>query len=235
MRTRTPVLEDYLSTLAGVLPEFPPDQQHTAVTLYRELAKGERLTTERLASTLGVSREKAGEALARDPVRAFVHADKGQILGFGGLAVAPMHHEFRVKGRTLWTWCAWDSLFIPAVLGHTADVSSPDPETRERVRLTVSPTGIERVDPNDAVVSFLRPDANDFQSAKNVIGQFCHFVFFFTSRASGERWRSRHEGTFLYSLDDAFELGLRFARKQFGHELELLSAVPTGMTAESHR
>lgn len=226
MRTRTPALEDYWSTLARVLPELSPEQQRTAVTLYRELAKGEPLTTERLASALGVSRERAGEALARDPIRAFVYADKGHILGFGGLAVAPMPHELRVKGRTLWTWCAWDSLFIPAVLGDTADVSSSDPDTRELVRLTVSPTGIERVDPTDAVVSFLIPDANDFhQSANNVMRQFCHFVFFFTSRESGERWLGRHEGTFLYSLDDAFELGLRLVRKQFGHELGRLSEV----------
>ena len=33
--------------------------------------------------------------------------------------------------------------------------------------------------------------------------------------------------------DDAFELGLRFVRKQFGHELERLSAVPAAMSAES--
>jgi alkylmercury lyase len=225
MRTRTLALEDYWTTLARVLPEFSPEQQHTAVTLYRELAKGRPLTTERVASVLGVPSEKAAEELARDPLRAFVYAHKGQIVGVGGLAAAPMHHEFRVKGQTLWTWCAWDSLFIPTVLGDTADVSSPDPETCELVRLTVSPIGIERVEPKDAVVSFPVPGEGDFaQSAENVMGTFCHSVFFFTSRESGERWRSTHEGMFLYSLDDAFELGLRLVKKQFGHELERLSA-----------
>lgn len=46
-----------------------------------------------------------------------------------------------------------DSLFIPTVLGDPADVSSPDPQTRELVRVTVSPTGIERVEPKDAVTT----------------------------------------------------------------------------------
>ncbi len=230
MRTRTLPLEDYWTTLARVLPEFSPEQQHTAVTLYRELAKGKPLTTERVASVLGVASEKAAEELARDPLRAFVYADRGQIVGFGGLAAAPMHHEFRVKGQTLWTWCAWDSLFIPTVLGDTADVSSPDPETRELVRLTVSPISIERVEPKDAVVSFPLPGEGNFdQSAENVMGTFCHSVFFFASRESGERWRSTHEGTVLYSLDDAFELGRRLVRKQFGLELERLSAVRAGV------
>jgi hypothetical protein len=53
-----------------------------------------------------------------------------------------MHHEFRVKAQMLCTWCAWDSLFIPIVLGDTAHVSPPDPQTRELVRVTVSPTRV---------------------------------------------------------------------------------------------
>lgn len=106
-------------------------------------------------------------------------------------------------------------------------MSSPDPETRQLVRLTVSPIGIERVEPEDAVVSFLHPEADDFhQSAENVIEKFCHSVFFFASRESGERWRAEHDGTFLYSLDEAFDLGLRFVVKLFGHELKRLSGLP---------
>jgi hypothetical protein len=77
-------LDDYWQKLAGVLPEFLPAQQHTAVALYRELAKGQPMTIERVASALGVSSEKAAEGLARDPLRSFVHAARGQIVGFGG-------------------------------------------------------------------------------------------------------------------------------------------------------
>jgi alkylmercury lyase len=35
-----------------------------------------------------------------------------------------------MNDRTLWTWCAWDSLFLPEILGHPARVTSPDPENR---------------------------------------------------------------------------------------------------------
>lgn len=182
------------------------------------------MTIARVASVLGVSSQKAAEELARDPLRSFVYAKKGQIVGFGGLAAAPMHHEFRVKEQMLWTWCAWDSLFIPAILGDTAHVSSPDPQTLELVRVTVSPTGIERVEPEDAVVSFPLPGDGDFaHSAENVMGMFCHAVFFFTSRESGEQWRSTHEGTVLYSLDEAYEIGRRLVTRQFGLELDRLS------------
>jgi alkylmercury lyase len=42
-----------------------------------------------------------------------------------------MHHRFEINGLTLWTWCAWDSLFIPEILAQTARVASRDPETGE--------------------------------------------------------------------------------------------------------
>jgi alkylmercury lyase len=131
-----------------------------------------------------------------------------------------MHHRFQLNGRTLWTWCAWDSLFIPELLGETARVESPDPETGELVRLTVSPQRVEAVEPADAAVSFLLPSAHDFDtSAANVMANFCHFVFFFASRESGMRWAARHAGAFLYSVEQAFELVRRLNETNFGAAL----------------
>jgi hypothetical protein len=82
---------------------------------------------------------------------------------------------------------------------------------------------IESAEPGNAVVSFLLPDADDFvnSSAANVIwrAKFCHFVFFFASHASGERWVAKHPGTFLYSLDEAFALAKRANARNFGSEL----------------
>ncbi len=215
-----PALEDYWRALANALPDFPPAQQHLAVALYRELARGAPLTDAQLATALGVTLPGAREALAQEPVRSFVYRQEGRIAGFGGLATAPMHHEFVVEGRTLWTWCAWDSLFIPAVLDATAEVSSPDPQSGEPVRLRVSPGGILQVEPVDALVSFLLPAADSFdESAENLMAAFCHHVFFFASSASAERWRASHGATFFYSPAEAFELGQRLVSRQFGNAL----------------
>jgi Alkylmercury lyase len=64
------------------------------------------------------------------------------------------------------------------------------------------------------------PEAQAFDtSAANLIAKFCHFIFFFSSRQSGERWVAKHPATFLYSLDDAFALAKRFNARNFGPEL----------------
>src|SRR5437899_5469056 len=118
-RTNTPTVDEYWEALAKHLPTFSPEDQRVAVTLYRELAKGQPVDAAQLGRALGVAPAAARGFLNRDSIKAFVYPDdKGRVLGFGGLAAAPMHHRLEVDGRTLWTWCAWDSLFISGDLGE---------------------------------------------------------------------------------------------------------------------
>jgi alkylmercury lyase len=216
-----PALDEYWGKLESQLRPFSPDDQRVAVALYRELAKGKAVDTDQLGRALGRPPAEISALLERDAIKAFLHPDsQGRVLGFGGLAAAPMHHRFEVEGRTLWTWCAWDSLFIPEILGRPARVTSPDPESRELVQLTVTPDRIESVEPSDAVMSLTRLDAEAFApSAANIMASFCHYIFFFASRASGKRWTAKHPGTFLCALDDAFALAKRLNAQNFGMEL----------------
>lgn len=217
-----PTPDAYWQALQALLRPFAPNEQRAAVALYRELAKGQAVDGAQLGRALGVGAAESRALLERDAIRSLTYVDgEGRVLGFGGLAAAPMHHRFEVHGHELWTWCAWDSLFIPEILGRTAHVASPDPDSGEQVRLVVSPARIESAEPREAVISFIRPDAEVFgTSAVNVMAKFCHFIFFFASRASGNRWVEKHPGTFLYTLDDAFALAKRFNAKNFGAVLE---------------
>jgi alkylmercury lyase len=175
-----------------------------------------------LARALRLSTIETRTLLERNSIKGLIYADdRGRVLGFGGLAATSIHHHrFEVDGRALSTWCAWDSLFIPEILRRPARVLSPDPENGEIVRLVVTPERFESVEPKETLISFIRPEAEAFgTSASNVTAKFCHFIFFFASRPSGERWVDKNPGTFLYSLGDAFALAKRFNANNFGHEL----------------
>ena len=214
----TPDIDQYWQALEAVLPTFAEDEQRAAVTLYRELAKGSPVSATQLAAALDVPVASAEDLLGRDSIRSFVYPDEeGHVLGFGGLAAAPMPHKLDLDGRTLWTWCAWDSLFIPEILGEQAQVESRDPQTGGTIRLTVTPEGVRSQEPETIVVSFVALDAELFNSsADNVMGSFCHFVFFFKSRESGEAWATEHEGTFLLTLAEAAELAKRVNVRNWG-------------------
>ncbi|MFQ5550873.1 MAG: organomercurial lyase, partial [Gemmatimonadales bacterium] len=131
-------LNAYFEELAKHLPDFSRTDQETALAIYRELTNGDPVSDADLAEVLGVSKAEANERRSSSALRSLTYLDsEDRIIGFGGLATGPMHHEFVVNGRKLWTWCAWDSLFIPELLGTEARVTSPDPRTKAPVRLTV--------------------------------------------------------------------------------------------------
>jgi alkylmercury lyase len=188
--------------------------RQVAVRLYRLLVNGEPVPIARLASSLNLPSESVTRVLARYPT---FYDGQGAVIGFGGLTVAEMPpHRLRVEGRTLYTWCAWDSLFIPGIIGRAAEVTSRDPITRSPISLTVAPDGVKRVEPESTVVSFLTPNG---PSDGNVIANFCRFVHFFNSQETGAAWTARHPRTFLVSIGDAFALGRLKNARDFGEAL----------------
>jgi len=204
MRTERAPLESLADAMVKATPDFGEAEQRVAVHVYRRLAEGSPAPASEVAERANVLIERVRELLATWPGVFLDH--EGNIVGFWGLAIRHLTptHRLVVGDRTLFAWCAWDTLFLPGVLGASASVESECPTTGERISLVVSPEGVVETSHPGAVVSFLLPD-RAFDA--DVIQSFCHFVYFFASREAGEAWTSEHPGTFLLSLEEAFELG----------------------------
>jgi alkylmercury lyase len=128
-----------------------------------------------------------------------------------------------IDGQRLSAWCAWDTLFLPELLGKPAGVQSQSP-CGGAVKLMVTPTGVEHLEPEDAQVSFLVPDAREIE--KDIVSTFCHFVHFFPSRRAGEAWAALHPGTFILSVAEAHAVARRKNQAQYGEATEPRSRVP---------
>lgn len=177
-------------------------EQRLSIELYRLLAAGQPVARTELADRLGVPLDLVDDTLNRWP-GVFSDREK-RVVGYWGLGLPAAYaspHRITVEGRTLSAWCAWDTLFLPQLLGRAADVESITPIDRASVRLTVTPDAVTSVDPPNAHMSFLVPDAGEVQ--RDVVTTFCHFVHFFRSRQDGERWAASHDGTFLLSVAEA--------------------------------
>ncbi len=197
------------SELLARLPTMTPEERRLGLEIYRQLARGAPVPTAALAPALALPTRAVDELLARQNLKSLTYTDdQGRIIGFGGLAVGEMPHRFAVDGRMLYTWCAWDSLFIPVILGVEADVESPAPGGTARVRLRVGPDRVHRVEPPSAVMSFLLPSAETFRAdALKAMASFCHYIFFFPDRETGAAWTRAHADTTVISVPEAFELG----------------------------
>lgn len=168
------------------------------------LAQGKPVSPDQLAAAVGQPRQEVAAALHRLP--GVEWDDAGDVVGLG-LTLRPTPHRLEVEGRTLFTWCALDALLFPAMLGKAAHVASPCPITGAEIRVEVTPEGVERLDPTDAVVSVVVPE-----SAGDIRRIFCRNVHFFSAPEAASEWLSQHPGAVILPVATAFQLGRLVAK-----------------------
>jgi alkylmercury lyase len=198
-------LDELAASIVRCFPSLNLIEQRLSLYLYRLLAEGQPVPRTALAKRLEISHETVNCILDGWPA-VFSDAEH-QIVGYWGLSIPAAYigpHGLKTNGRTLSAWCAWDTLFLPQLIGHVAEIESVGPDTSGTVRLTVAPEQVERIDPVGAQMSFLLPNTQEAQ--KDVVTSFCHFVHFFPSRQAAEGWTSKHAGTFMLSIHEAHVL-----------------------------
>ena len=200
--------------LQSFIPENQSVEDQTfARQIYRLLADGKPVSRQQLAASLGMTSEAVTEALDGLPQRYIGFDDQGRVLEFGGFGPDPTRNVFKVRGHTLYAWCAWDALFIPPILDETAEVESPCPVTRETIRLTVTPKGVTEVQPATAVMTFAIPGMEAFPDPEKF--SFMKTVSFFSLPEAVSKWVSENPGPVVISLEEGFALGRTIRRIWF--------------------
>lgn len=213
----TPSFEQVESAVRDSSPRLSRAEQQLALDVYRLLSRGEAFEPARLSEKVAPAVANVARRLTDGPLRCLVaYDDAGRIIGFAGLTVRPTRHRLLLGSKSLFTWCAWDALFIPELLEQTVQVESQCPVSGDSIRLEVMPgVGVKPVSSHRPVVSFLIGDALQRTSAEESIRRFCNQVNFLAASAARD-WIDGHPGGFVLSLDDAFRLGAAYNRHRFG-------------------
>jgi alkylmercury lyase len=188
---------EHTTSLIGRVPGF--DLAPHAIRL---LAEGQPVELEQLAAAAGWSIQEVGAAL--DAQTSAERDDQGRLVGLG-LTLRPTAHRFTVDGRTLYAWCASDTLMFPVILGRPGIVDSSCPHTGRPIHIELTPEAVDRLDPPDAVVSAVRPTGTlaDVRTATCALGHF------YSSPAAAARWAGEHPDGYILPVDEAFRLDRR--------------------------
>jgi len=195
-------LAELRSALSTSFPVLDEQAQRISLALYRTLAVGCPVDLAALATQPELPDEHAIRAVV-DAWPAVYRDDDGLVVGYWGLALGGTGHRVEVRGVQLTTWCAWDTLFLPEVLGAEVRVESPCPVTGVAVRLVVDPTGVTSAEPGSPSLSFLDPTG---KIGDGVISAFCHHIHFFANREAGEAWRADRKDALLLTLEEGWAL-----------------------------
>ncbi|MCP5153473.1 MAG: hypothetical protein H6983_04840 [Ectothiorhodospiraceae bacterium] len=180
---------------------WPTDLPHaTRVDLLegiRRLAAGTPITVPDPAADGGLPVDLASGWIERD--------EAGRIVGLAGLCLAPTPHRLQVGATTVHAWCAWDTLFLPELLGATVAVASTCPVTGEAVALTLVGSEIRATSSPRLRLAFTTPSAREFRAGPRRV--FCRHVHFLRDADAAATWTAERPGVFAIDL----ALGLRLA------------------------
>lgn len=105
--------------------------------------------------------------------------------------------------------CALDTLLFSMLTGHAARVVSTCPATGKEIRLTITPQGIEDLDPQGAVLSLRLPSRET--NARNAGETICAYGHFFADQEHASTWPGLHSEAVLLSVEDAVHLASALA------------------------
>lgn len=200
------------TAIAAAFIKLTAAEQQLVASAYRLLATGQPADTAAIAEAAGWTRSDVDARLATWPM--VYRDDDGRLVGLMGLSSQSVsEHRVEIAGLgTSWAWCALDPLFIIPTLGVTGRVASKSPITGDAVEFSLSRDGLRDVAPASTVVSSLVPDG---AFDDDVIASFCHFVHYFATPASADRWTADHPGTFTMTAADAALVGRDLAEAAF--------------------
>lgn len=196
---------------AGIPPrDMDPKFSRLIIEVLRSVENGKPVPPEQvkeMASNLKLTPDEATKFIDNVTER----DDDGNVVGTFGLSQKDYSHSFEVNGHVLSTWCAWDSLFLPALLKQTAKVESRCPQTKEKIYLTIAPDKVEKYEPTNAVVSIVLPKPTEGapRSAGDIWMIFCSYVFYFVSAEAAIEWfKGKEYDPEILSIKDGHQLGL---------------------------
>ncbi|MFV2056690.1 MAG: organomercurial lyase [Thiohalomonadales bacterium] len=205
-------------SLDNLLDAFPKEfvhissqEQDLAIALYRLLALNEPVTHQQLAEVTKIPLPNVNRYLGQ--WLGVIHDDTNRIIGFWGLGLTATTHKIVTDEHEFYAWCAWDTLFLPVLIGKTLQVSSRCAISGADIKLTINTERIESLQPGATVLSFVQPNAQGIRT--DIVSNFCHSVLYFASAALGEQWVAQHPGSFLLSVEEAFNLAKKLNARKF--------------------
>jgi alkylmercury lyase len=211
---------DELTAVAHQLAErLCGPHERLRVVLLQLLAQGRPVSLTRLAAAVGTTSALVASTLAAYPD---IERDSGGDIVGWGLSLRSTAHQFRLGPTALFTWCAFDTLMYPAILGRTAVVATTCPTTRSAIQLVVHPDAITDLNPPSAVISVVLPDAS---SCTTIRAAFCAHGHAFATAEAAATWKVTTPRALLLPLLTAHQIA-----RQVAHERLRRAALPGDST-----
>lgn len=138
--------------------------------------------------------------------------DAGRITGLG-LTSRPTENAIQIAGRTLYAWCAFDTLLFAALLERPMTIQSRDHATGLPIRISTAVDRVVAAEPPSTVVSWVGARRPEELAALRT--SFCTHLHFFGTPATAAGWLAEHPDGTILAVADAYAAGRDLANDFF--------------------
>lgn len=209
--TKEKLIEEYREAYNAIPRAALELDLRVTIKTMQSLAKGHPVSPAQLADIWEMPLEQVQAILAQAEENGQVEINANGDLVGAVLSLNPTHHQVLMDNKRLYAWCAYDAIYAPGVVGKPAQIVSNDPVTGETIRVSITPTGVEKVQPESTVVSVVGAET-DMRAGP--ASPRCTQMLFFESRESAEHWRRNRSGIFILTVEEVFEIGRQFQFEQ---------------------
>ena len=139
----------------------------------------------------------------------------GEILAYRGVTLNQTKHYVFHNNVKIYTWCAFDTLFLADLLVEPVSIFSNCPACGKAISCKVTDRNLISSKDSDIVMSFIIPDKVDF--CEDLQNAFCCKVYFFCNQQCGSEWINLSPEIALFNLAESLVIAQERNRQFLGN------------------
>jgi len=177
-------LQSTVQQLQKLLPNLKKEERQISKFLYQKLALGNSVPIETIANELQIPIQDIQVHLKQ---MAYVeYSATGEISAYRGVTLNQTKHCIFHNNVKIYTWCAFDTLFLADLLVEPVSISSNCPVCGKAIACKVTDRNLTSSKDSDTVMSFIIPNKVDY--CEDLQNAFCCKVHFFCNEKCGSEW-----------------------------------------------
>lgn len=177
-------LQSTVEQLQKLLPNLKKEERQISKLLYQKLALGRSVSIKTIANELNKPIQDIQDHLKQMSYIEFNAASK--ISAYRGVTLNQTQHYVFHNNSKIYTWCAFDTLFLADLLAKPVSISSNCPTCFKAIDFKVTDHDLTSFKDTDIVMSFIIPSKVDI--CEDLQNTFCSKVYFFCNEQCGSEW-----------------------------------------------
>jgi alkylmercury lyase len=206
-------LQSTIEQLQKLLPNLKKEERQISKFLYQKLALGRSVPIETIANELQKPIQDIQDHLKQ---MAYVeYSAASEISAYRGVTLNQTKHNVFHNNSKIYTWCAFDTLFLADLLAKPVSISSNCPTCFKAIACKVTDHDLTNFKSTDIVMSFIIPNKVDI--CEDLQNAFCCKVHFFCNEQCGSEWINLSSEIGFFDLADSLVIAQERNRQFLGN------------------